>query len=130
MEGCGEIWRSRHGTAWSGWVEYGEVRSVGRGLERSGSIRYGLDGRSGYGELRRGTVGSVRVGRGQAVVATCDKARLGWQGWAVSVCSGLAALGEAVMLGRGLIGVRKSRRLWRGNACLGLLRSGGARRSW
>lgn len=55
MEGCGEIWRlgfgafrfgsvsrSRHGTAWSGWVGYGAVR---RSWQRA--IRHGLAGKAG-----------------------------------------------------------------------------------
>ena len=53
-----------------------------------------------------GNVWSGKAWRGVAVVATCDKARLGWQGW-------------AVMEGRGLIGVRKSRRSRLGSVCSG-----------
>ena len=90
MEGCGEIWRSRYGTAWSGWVGHGEVWRSWLGAARSGIAWLGP---AGFGTAVR--VGQVMFGYvvtwfgwarrrlGKAVVATCDKARLGWQGWAV-----------------------------------------------
>lgn len=84
MEGCGEIWRSWLGAARSGIAWLGPV-----GLGTAVRSRLGA----------AGNVWSGKAWRGVAVVATCDKARLGWQGW-------------AVMEGRGLIGVRKSRRSW------------------
>ena len=43
MEGCGEIWRLRYGAFRFGAVWLGAARYGGRGLERSGSVRYGLE---------------------------------------------------------------------------------------
>ena len=98
----------RYRVVGSGRARHGGPGTVSQGEARSGP--------SGSGVVRRswfGWVGQLCCGR--AVVATCDKARLGWQGWAVrvrpvAVSQGRAWSGLAVMEGRGLIGVRKSRR--------------------
>ena len=82
MSGRGGQVKVRLGITWRG-----VVRSVGRGLERSGSVRYGLDGRGMAVLVRRGAVryrvvGSGRVrhggqGRASHVRACCNKVRLG-----------------------------------------------------
>ena len=80
-------------------------------------LRHGPVSRFWLGAARSGIAWLGPAGFGTAVVATCDKVRLGWQGWAVrvrpvAVSQGRAWSGLAVMEGRGLIGVRKSKRSW------------------
>ena len=76
------------------------------------------------------------VGLGGSGVVSFVPARLGnvGQGKAVSVCSGLAALGEAVMVGQyqsssGVFGSDMVRRLWLGTALQVSARCGSARQS-
>lgn len=89
--------RSSYGKVGLGVAWRGSAGRLSRGKDRNGKATYVGGRRSWLGAARSGIAWSGPVGLGMAVVATCDKARLGWQGW-------------AVMLGRGLIGVRKARR--------------------
>ena len=79
----------------------GVVRSVGRGLERSGSVRYGLDGRGMAVLVRRGAVRYRVVGSGRA--------RHGGQGRAghVRVCHSKVRLGKASVRQGGCGNVRQ-----------------------
>ena len=64
MEGFGEIWRSRHGTAWSGWVEYGEVSQSGPGVVSFVPARLGNIGQGKAVSVCSGLVGLHGVGHG------------------------------------------------------------------
>ena len=95
-----------------GYVTVWPGKSV---LVRLDAVSSGEAWRFWLGAARSGIAWLGPAGFGTAVVATCDKTRLGWQGW-------------AVMEGRGLIGVRKSRRSGYGPSGSGRFRCGKLRK--